>query len=126
MRTEPPKALPVVVGNIPPELKELEQWAAWRWERRCGKWTKPPLNPSTGCYARNNDHDTWGSFDEALRRMRRDRLPGIGFMFHPDDGLAGVNLDDCRNPRTWEIEQWATEIVEWLDSYAEASPPRAA
>ena len=117
-----PEALPVVVGNIPPELKERDQWAAWRWECRDDKWTKPPLNPSTGYYARNNDPDTWGSFDEALWRMRRDRLPGIGFMFHPDDGLAGVDLDDCRNPRTGEIEEWATEILEGLGSYTEVSP----
>ena len=117
-----PNTRPVMYQNIPPELKEDDQWAAWRWELRGDKWTKPPLNPSTGRYARNNDPDTWGSFDETLRRMRRDHLPGIGFMFHPDDGLAGVDLDNCRNPRTGEIEKWATEIIDGLDSYTEVSP----
>src|SRR3712207_7901886 len=53
------------------ELKELDQWAAWRWEKRNGKWTKPPINPATGGYARNNDPDTWGSFEAALRMMCR-------------------------------------------------------
>jgi putative DNA primase/helicase len=122
MNATAPKALPVLVDNIPFKLQGFEQWAAWRWEKRGGKWTKPPISPSTGYYARNNDPDTWGSFEAALWRMRRDYLPGIGFMFHLDDGLAGVDLDGCRNPRTGEIEAWSTEIVEGLGTYAEVSP----
>jgi hypothetical protein len=93
----PPKTLPVVPSNIPNTLKEPDQWAAWRWEKRGGRWTKPPINPATGGYARNNDPDTWRSFETAQRRMRNDRLPGVGFMFHPDDGFAGVDLDKCRD-----------------------------
>jgi primase-polymerase (primpol)-like protein len=54
--------------------------------------------------------------------MHKDHLPGVGFMFHPDDGLAGADLDGCRDPETGRIESWALEIVEELDSYTEASP----
>jgi primase-polymerase (primpol)-like protein len=117
-----PETLPVFIAGIADELKELDQWAAWRWAKRGGKWTKPPINPTTGGYARNNDPDTWGSFEAALRRMRKDRLPGVGFMFHPEDGLAGIDLDSCRQPKTGKIEPWALEIIGELDSYAEASP----
>lgn len=112
----------IVPQDIPDGLKEFDQWASWRWERRNGKWTKPPINPATGRYARNNDPDTWGSFEAALQRMREGRLPGIGFMFHPDDLFAGADLDKCRDPQTGEIEPWALEIVEGLDSYTEVSP----
>ncbi len=119
-----PKTRPVEAHNIPAELTELGQWADWRWEKRDGKWTKPPLNPLTGRYARNNDPHTWGSFDEALGRMRKDRLPGIGFMFHPDDSFAGVDLDGCKDPETGEIEGWAHEMIRELDSYTEVSPSR--
>src|SRR5215210_990859 len=122
MSTTAPNTRPVMPQNIPSTLKQLDQWAAWRWESREGKWTKPPLNPSTGRYARNNDPATWGGLDEALRRMRNDRLPGVGFMFHPNDGLAGTDLDDCRNPHTGEVEPWAMEIVRGLDSCTEVSP----
>jgi putative DNA primase/helicase len=122
MSTTAPNTRPVMPQNIPSTLKQLDQWAAWRWEVRDGKWTKPPLNPSTGRYARNNDPDTWGSLDEAMRRMRKDRLAGVGFMFHSNDGLAGIDLDDCRNPYSGEVEPWATEIVRGLGSYTEVSP----
>ena len=54
--------------------------------------------------------------------MRKDRLPGIGFMFHPDDPYAGVDLDGCRDPETGEVEGWARKVVEALDSYTEISP----
>jgi len=111
-----------VVESIPDGLNAPDQWAAWRWEKRDNKWTKPPINPSSGHYARNNDPDTWGSFEAALWRMDKDALAGVGFMFHPEDGLAGVDLDGCRDPESGEIEPWAFEIIEELDSYTEASP----
>ena len=96
MNATVPKTRPIEVENIPPELRKLDQWAAWRWELRGGKWTKPPLCPATGRYARNNDPSAWGSFEEALRRARRDRLPGVGFVFRPEDPYAGADLDGCR------------------------------
>jgi putative DNA primase/helicase len=46
----------------------------------------------------------------------------VGLMFHPRDGLAGVDLDGCRNPHTGRFEPWVLEIVGELDSYAETSP----
>ena len=117
----PPATLPVIAEGITHDLKEPKQWAAWRWEKRGGKWTKPPLNPTTGGYARNNDPDTWGSFEAVLWRMRKDHLPGVGFMFHPEDGLAGVDLDGCLEPETGRVATWALEIVGELGSYVEAS-----
>src|SRR4051812_38368322 len=111
MSTMVPKTLPLMPQNIPHELKEFDQWAAWTWELRNDKWTKPPINPATGRYARNNDPDTWGSFEAALRRMQRHRLPGIGFMFHPEDPFAGADLDKCRDLESGEIELWALKIV---------------
>ncbi len=43
-------------------------------------------------------------------------------MFTPEDGLCGVDLDGCLDPETGEIEPWAQEIIEELDSYTEVSP----
>ena len=117
-----PKTRPLVEENIPPELKAFDQWSAWRWEKRDGKWTKPLVDPSTGRYARTNDPDTWGSFEKTLRLMHRRRLPGIGFVFGPADPFAGVDLDGCRDPETEEIEGWARKVVELLGSYTEVSP----
>ncbi len=43
-------------------------------------------------------------------------------MFSSGDPFAGVDLDKCRNPETGELEEWATEIIQDLDGYTEASP----
>ena len=43
-------------------------------------------------------------------------------MFTDDDPIVGVDLHDCRNPETGEIDDWAASIVETLDSYTEISP----
>jgi primase-polymerase (primpol)-like protein len=50
------------------------------------------------------------------------RSDGIGFVFTADDPFVGVDLDDCRDPDTKEIEAWADEIVAELSSYTEVSP----
>jgi primase-polymerase (primpol)-like protein len=34
-----------------------------------------------------------------------------------------VDLDKCLDPKTGEIEGWAQEVIEELDSYTEISPP---
>jgi putative DNA primase/helicase len=36
--------------------------------------------------------------------------------------LCGVDLDKCLDPETGELENWAREIIDELDSYAEISP----
>ncbi len=113
--------------QIPNELTALDQWACWQWQRRHDKGTKIPLSAATGAQARSNDPETWASFEAALSYMKRrslsgSPLSGMGFMFHPADDLAGVDLDGCRNSESGEVEPWAREIVSRLDSYAEVSP----
>ena len=39
-----------------------------------------------------------------------------------NDDFVGIDLDDCRNPETNSIEQWAQEIIEDLPTYWEISP----
>lgn len=112
----------MIAAAIPSELKTLNQWTCWQWQRRDGKWTKIPVSAITGMQARSNDPDTWSSFKVAVEYMKRRSLSGVGFMFHPSDGFAGVDLDDCRGPQTGVVEPWARQIVSELASYAEVSP----
>jgi primase-polymerase (primpol)-like protein len=81
---------------------------------------KIPLDPHTGRYASTTDSLTWGTFEEAVRRAEEHGL-GIGFVFSSGDPFVGVDLDKCRNAETGEVEQWAQEIIEELDSYTEVS-----
>jgi putative DNA primase/helicase len=117
-----PQALPVQVEYIPAVLKVRPKWVGWHYAWRAGKWTKIPTNPGTGRKARSNDPTTWGSFLEALECCQRCRLDGIGFVFAANDPYCGVDLDECRDPATGQIEPWADTIIREVDSYSEISP----
>ena len=126
--TSTPPTLEVRPVGIPAELRGLPQWVVWRWEKRDGRWSKPPrqaTNPSR--YAKSTDPGTWGTADQALaaywRKSNRHRdADGVGFVLSPDDPYAGIDLDHVRDPDTGKIEPWALDIVRNLDSYSEVSP----
>lgn len=104
-------------------MKEAEQWVCWQTEERDGKLTKVPINPDTGRYAKASDTSTWSNFPTALNYYRStSEVKGVGFMFHEDGLYVGVDLDDCRDPGTREVAEWAKEIIDRLDSYTERSP----
>jgi putative DNA primase/helicase len=120
--TERPEALKVKPSGIPAELREPRQWVCWRFDRREGKWTKVPIDPSSGKLASCTDPATWGTFERAMARYQKGGLDGVGFVFTRDDDFAGVDLDDSRDPETGLIEPGAQEILTRLNSYTEVSP----
>jgi putative DNA primase/helicase len=103
-------------------MRELRQWVCWRTEERDGKPTKVPYAPLTGKRASSTDPETWTGYQEAVNARRERGYDGIGFVFTHEDDLCGVDLDGCIDPQTGEVEGWAREIVEELDSYTEKSP----
>jgi len=112
----------VLVEKIPEELRRRPQWVVWKLEKRVDKLTKVPYSPSSGDYARSNSSETWGTFTEAREAALAEDGAGIGFVFTAEDMFCGVDLDECLNPETGEVEPWALEIVEELGSYTEISP----
>ena len=103
-------------------IRDLRQWVCWRREMREGKPTKVPYSPATGRRASSTDPDTWAGYQEALRACKEHAYGGVGLVFTPEDDLCGVDLDSCLNPETGEVEGWAQEIIEELNSYTEVSP----
>jgi hypothetical protein len=103
-------------------IRDLRQWVCWRSEERDGKRTKIPYSPLTGRRASSTDPETWRGYPEAVRARKERGYDGIGFVFTEDDPFCGVDLDRCLNAATGEIELWAREIIEELDSYTEVSP----
>jgi hypothetical protein len=105
-------------------MKDLRQWVCWRSEarERDGKLTKVPYSPRSGLRARSDDPETWGKLAQAEEAAEKERHDGIGFVFTEEDPFCGLDLDSCVDPKTGEIESWAKEILEELDSYAEFSP----
>jgi putative DNA primase/helicase len=106
---------------LPEELRQRHQWVVWKLEERDGKPTKVPYIAGGSGKASSTDSLTWRSFEEAVQALETGRYSGIGFVFSSGDPFAGVDLDDCRDPETGELEEWAAKIVEAFGSYAEVS-----
>lgn len=107
--------------NISVFLKERDQWLVWRYETRDGKRTKVPYNARTGQLGKSNDPATWSGFETAVNALLNGKeCDGIGFAFHKDDGLCGIDLDHCREKPNREL---AEEILErFKGTYCELSP----
>ncbi len=110
------------LDNLPAEIRGRIQFVVYKLEERDGKPTKIPYIAGGVGKASSTDSETWRTFDEAVQALRTGRYDGIGFVFSSGDPFAGVDLDNCRNPETGELEDWAAEIVRNLDGYAEVSP----
>lgn len=116
------------VDNIPNSMRDYDQWVCWKYysdqtngrDRR----RKVPVNPRTGRFAKVTDGNTWASLDEAVEfsTAHNQNNHGIGFVFTENDPFVGVDLDDCRDSSTGQLEPWSTEVLDQLDSYAEISP----
>src|SRR5215207_4525783 len=103
-------------------IRDLKQWVCWRSEERDGKLTKIPYSAFTGEKASTTDPETWTDYSEAVKACKERGYGGIGFVFTAKDDLCGIDLDGCLDPQTGEIENWAQEKIDELDSYAEISP----
>jgi putative DNA primase/helicase len=117
---------PPIIENIPEQLTERPQWVCWRGEMRVDKLTKVPYTPGTERKASTTDLLTWRTFSEALEAYEAGEPPydGIGFVFCSADPFVGIDLDDCRNSQTGEVEPWAQNIIDTFsaEGYVEASP----
>jgi putative DNA primase/helicase len=117
--------IPLSDSTIPSELRSIQQWVCWRQEPRDGKPTKVPkcAFPITE-NASVSDPMTWATFKGALGAFQenQDKINGIGLVLTSELGLCGIDLDDCRDSSTGEINPKALEIVNLIGSYTEVSP----
>jgi hypothetical protein len=116
-------SLTPLLENIPAEIAVTRQWVLWRFDERGGKPTKLPYQVS-GTHAKSNDFSTWTDLATVWRMYQRGGFSGIGFVFAKGGELVGIDLDDCRDPETGVIADWAQAIIAKLNTYAEVSPSR--
>jgi putative DNA primase/helicase len=102
-------------------IRDLKQWMCWRSEERDGKLTKIPYSPLTSGKASSTNPDSWAGYSEAVAAYKERDYDGIGFVFTYEDDFVGVDLDRCLD-EAGELEDWAREIIDELDSYTEISP----
>src|SRR5262249_17555264 len=101
-----PVALTVNDANIPAELKAMPAWVVWKYHKRGGRWTKPPIGPLTTGFAAIDDPRTWASFQDALCAYRQNSgtLDGIGIVLTENHPLVGVDLDHVIDPETRQLK----------------------
>lgn len=102
-------------------LEAERRWVVWVRTQRNGNETKLPLNAVTGQAASCSDPDTWSTYADATQYVADHPGTGIGIVL--GNGLAGVDLDDVRDPETGAFTEDAQLIVDALaDAYCEVSP----
>jgi hypothetical protein len=123
-----PSVLPPIFENIPPKMRELDQFGTWAYEEfideesgECS-YDKIPRNSRTGRRASSTDPNTWSTFDQAVKAYERGGYDGLAFFLKPGGGLVGIDLDKCRDRTTGAIEEWAQSTVDRLGTYCELSP----
>lgn len=99
------------------EYAEQQRWVFWKYGP--GK-TKVPYNPATSRKAVVTNPKTWSTFDAAAEAARTHSGVGIGIVLN-GDGLVCVDLDDCRDQETGEVNAFAQRAVELLDAPTEVS-----
>jgi putative DNA primase/helicase len=110
--------------HIPEDLKQIDQWVCWRaeWNEDNSKFTKRPKK-YTGDAGSSTNSSTWTTFDKALAAYERRRgLDGIGFAGFGRTDFVGIDIDNCLNPETGEIKEYARAWVDRFDSYTEVTP----
>ena len=121
-----PDPLGVEPDAVPETLTEREAWVCWRYKFDTDRdeWTKVPVDADTGGFAKSTDLDTWVSFATALAFHERadTDTDGVGFVVHDGNTVLGLDLDDCRDPDTGDLEAWADDLLDDVPTYAEVSP----
>jgi len=80
-----------------------------------------PYQPN-GKRASVTDLMTWSGFEHCVMEAAH-HFDGVGFVFSSADPFVGIDLDDCRDPETGAISEWAQKIIERVsEGYTEISP----
>jgi hypothetical protein len=120
-----PTSLPVKLAGIAPELKSIEAWVMWRYVQRTKPsgekvWAKMPMTVE-GRAASSTNPLTWTTYGDVVDTLiMDDTFDGIGLVLGAD--VQGIDLDDCRDLESGVLTDFAQEVLDRVDGYAEVSP----
>lgn len=108
--------------------KGYDHWICWDEDIKPDSSKPIPVDPQDcvedwGLYRPTGpeNKDVWMSLGEAeSHRDRKENITGIGFSVR-ESPYCYVDLDDCVDPESMEVDPTAWSIVERLDSYTELS-----
>lgn len=100
---------------VPEIMKELPNWVGRTKD-------KHPINVKNGKLAKVNDSSTWAAFSEACQFAdKNERIAGIGFVLNVDNGIIGIDIDNCvDNGKICDSK--ILDLIKIVKSYIEYSP----
>lgn len=126
-RDKRPQGGQIDFAVVPEELRTVKQWVMWRfdWNVKSGSWAKVPYQ-TNGQRAASDDAETWTTFDAVMVTFEQSRssFDGIGFMFSPNSGYVGVDVDECiiEGDGDLVLTPFAEKVWARMDTYTEISP----
>ena len=114
----------VAWDKVPDELRRQARWVFWRWEDRGERGGKKPCDPA-GHTVDLTDSRSWSTaafVEREMPQFGQRHHGGAGFVFTRDDALCGIDLDNCRDPHTGVLDDWALALVRRFETYTEVSP----
>jgi hypothetical protein len=109
-----------MLQNIPKELREPAAWLQYYLTTDPNKPDKKPTKHPTVKYRTTEDKKAnLRSLDQLLKR--EPTSGGVQRLVDPLEGFVFIDIDKVRNPETGEVEPWAQELIDSLDTYTEIS-----
>jgi putative DNA primase/helicase len=106
---------------IPQELRSVNRWIAFKEVIEEDRRQKKPICCIDGTLASVDDANSWTDYRTAVDFAKCHLLDGIGIALVLDDDLVIVDLDECRDPISGQINSLALQTVERFNSYTEVS-----
>ena len=117
------------VRDIPAVAEMIDlgrRFVCWKYVKRKGKITKPPMRSDGRTLADSTDPTTWDTYEACAATVARvASIEGLGPVLGDlGDGrhLVGVDLDNGIDPETGKPRPWAREAIDDLNTYTEISP----
>lgn len=113
------KTLEEIKKIVPAELQAVNSWCLWKLERKDGRQTKVPFQP-TGAHASSTNPDTWNSLEVCYKALQGGNYNGIGLVLTGAKDVVFVDLDHCLVDG--EPNEFARSVLQLFpDTYTEIS-----
>lgn len=103
---------------IPADLVARPKFCVWAFSDDQKKLPRRLDNPKR--LAAVDDETGFGTYEQASAILAKGGVDGLGILL--GDGLAGIDIDDCRSLVTGDITAQAQAWIRAVDSYTEISP----
>jgi hypothetical protein len=116
--------------TLPPALQPLiaqRHWVVWKYElpKGSGNPSKVPyVAAAPSRHASSRNPKDWCSFETAIAAAKKHGFHGVSFALTESatTRFAAFDLDDCRDPKTNTIAEWARRLIGETQSYVEITP----